>query len=138
MSENLQYRLYNLSIDPPGNAWPDIALQLDKETTEQSLSLKLQQAALEPPPTVWENIVSTLHETKTASVVSMRRTWTRIAVAAMVIGIIVTAGLFYLLQNESANGTANQAKTAPAPANTNTQTQKEEIQIDVPEPRTTI
>ena len=115
MTEDLQYRLYNLSIDPPANAWPGIALQLDKET-EQSLSLKLQQAALEPPSAVWDNIVSALHEPTSAKVVPIKRTWTRIAVAALVAGIIVLAGLFYLMKSEPTSSTAGQSRQAPTPA----------------------
>ena len=137
MTEDLQYRLYNLSIDPPANAWPGIALQLDKDT-EQKLSLKLQSAALEPPPAVWENIVSTLHETGTAKVIPVRRPWTRIAIAAVAIGIIVLAGLFYFMQSETPPGTASQTKEQPAPSITNIEPQKEEISIDVPQPQTTL
>jgi hypothetical protein len=137
MTEDLQYRLYNLSIDPPTNAWPGIALQLDKET-EQSLSLKLQQAALEPPPAVWDKIANALNEPAQARVIPIKRTWTRIAVAALIAGVIVLAGLFYIMQSESSNSTANKNKQAPTPAITNTQTEKEDIQVEMPEPRATL
>jgi len=137
MTEDLQYRLYNLSIDPPANAWPGIALQLDKDT-EQKLSLKLQQAALEPPPAVWENIAGALQERNTARVIPIRRPWTRIAIAALVIGLIVLAGLFYFMQNEAPPDTAGQHKQQPAPAVPNTEPDKEDIRIEVPQPRSSL
>lgn len=137
MTGDLQYKLFNLSVAPPANAWENIAGQMDKETA-QSISLKLQQAALEPPPAVWDNIASTLYESAPARVVPMKRTWTRIAIAAAVAGIIVLAGLAYLMQSEPNNSTANKDKQAPTPAITNTQTEKEDIEVAIPEPRATI
>lgn len=134
MTEDLQYRLYNLSMDPPANAWPGIALQLDQESA-QKLSLKLHEAALEPPPAVWESIASALQETTTAKVIPIRRPWTRIAVAAIAIGIIVLAGLFYFMQTETPAGTAGTAKKAPSPSITHTRPQKEDIRIEVPQPQ---
>ena len=106
MTEDLQYRLYNHSITPPDGAWPTIAAELDKESQER-LALKLQAAALEPPAAVWENIAGALYgaeETYTpgeAKVVPIKRRWTKLAVAAMAIGIIVLAGLSYFMLNQS-------------------------------------
>lgn len=105
MTEDLQYRLYNHSITPPDGAWPAIAAELDKDLQER-LAHKLQAAALEPPPAVWENIAGALYGTEEAHspgrapVVSIKRRWTRLAVAAMAIGIIVLAGLSYFLLNQ--------------------------------------
>lgn len=106
MAEDLQYRLYNHSITPPDGAWPAIAAELDKEA-QGRLSLKLQAAALEPPPGVWENIAGTLYGANEAYspgqaiIIPIRRRWTRLAVAAIAIGIIVLAGLSYLVLNQS-------------------------------------
>lgn len=99
MTENLQYRLNNYSITPPESAWPNIVAQLDTEAQER-LSHKLQAAALEPPPGVWENIAGTLYGAEQAQVIPIKRRWTRLAVAAVAIGIIVLAGLSYLLLNQ--------------------------------------
>jgi hypothetical protein len=137
MTKKLQYRLYNLSIDPPTDAWPGIALQLEKDI-EEKLSSKLQQAAFDPPPDAWENIVSTLQQENTARVIPIRRSWTRIAVAAVATGIIVLAGLFYLLQSESPNNTAGQTKQPPTPSIANAQPEKAAIHVDMPQPQATL
>ena len=117
MTENLQYRLNNYSITPPESAWPNIVAELDKEAQER-LSHKLQAAALEPPPGVWENIAETLYGRDQAQVIPIKRGWTRLAVAAVAIGIIVLAGLSYLLLNQQ----DDQASVTPkkqAPSATN-------------------
>jgi hypothetical protein len=126
MSEDLKYRLFNTSIPPPGNAWANIAEQLDKEV-QQSLSHKLQEIALVPPADIWNNIQAALDETdeQQAPVVPMRRTWTRIAAAAIAIGVIVLAGLFYFRTSNSGNDQAtvtpstNQPDTRNANSNNN-------------------
>lgn len=118
MTENLQYRLNNYSITPPESAWPAIVAELDKEAQER-LSHKLQAAALEPPPAVWENIAGTLYGTGQAQVIPIKRRWTRLAVAAVAIGIVVLAGLSYLLlspQTEQA-GVTPKANSTPSPTN---------------------
>jgi hypothetical protein len=111
MSENLQYKLYNASIAPPGDAWAKIAEELDKEA-EHRLSLKLQEATLQPPPSAWQNILDALNKAAPAKVVPISRGWTRIAVAAIVGGIIVLGGLYYFMSTGSDNTASNQT-TSP-------------------------
>jgi len=99
MSDNLQYRLYNASIDPPVDAWPGIASQLDAEIqSQQRLSQKLQQAALEPPAFIWQNILQELDgtESSTTPVIPIKRNWRRIAVAAITIGIIALGAVYFI------------------------------------------
>lgn len=122
MTEDLQYRLYNHSITPPDGAWPAIAAELDKEAQER-LSQKLQATALEPPPGVWENIAATLYGTEEAyapeqaKVVPIKRRWTRLAVAAIAIGIIVLAGLSYFMNEPGEQATVTpRTQRDPRPA----------------------
>ena len=129
MTENLQYRLNNYSITPPESAWPDIVAQLDKEAQER-LSLKLQAAALEPPPGVWENIAGTLYGTELAPVIPIKRRWTRLAVAAVAIGIIVLAGLSYLLLNQQSDGGLVTTKQATPSATSNLPQTKKNVTND--------
>jgi hypothetical protein len=130
MTEDLQYRLYNHSITPPDGAWPAIATELDKESQER-LAHKLQAAALEPPPAVWENIAGALYGAEVtdtpgqAKVVPIKRRWTRLAVAAMAIGIIVLAGLSYFMLNQS-NEQAGVRPEPPAPRATDNIPQAED------------
>ncbi|HEY0680401.1 MAG TPA: hypothetical protein VGD17_19095 [Chitinophagaceae bacterium] len=118
MSENLQYRLYNASIDPPDTAWPNIIEQLDTEAA-QKLSLKLQQATIDPPAGVWENISEVLDGTGSSKVIPITRRWNRVAVAAIAAGIIVLAGLFYFLTSDAGNRqtAADEKKEVVPPAN---------------------
>ena len=94
MTENLQYRLYNASIDPPVDVWPKIAGQLD-QTAQQHLAHKLQEATLEPPANAWENIAATLDANKRAPVILISRNWKRWTVAAVAASIVIIAGLLY-------------------------------------------
>ncbi len=131
MAEDLQYRLYNYSIPPPTDAWPNIAAELERDA-EHTLSLKLQAAALQPPANAWENIVSILDEVNQPKVIPITRKWTRIAIAAIAIGIIVLAGLFYFLSNNDTKdrSASTRTKQAPAPAVSNTQPSNNEEVVD--------
>lgn len=125
MAENLQYRLYNASIDPPGDAWPKIAGQLDR-IAEEHLSHKLQQATLEPPANAWENILATLDSTsQPAPVFSINRRWKKWAAAAVAASIVLVAGLLYLRPSRtSADRTAStqQQQTNGSSENNNSST----------------
>lgn len=122
MTENLQYRLSEYNITPPGDAWPNIAAELDKDA-EQKLSLKLQQAVIEPPASVWDNIANALSETSQSPVIPIGRRWTRLAVAAVTIGVIVLAGLSYLMlrgtNDESVTVIPNTPQTVQPNTNNN-------------------
>jgi hypothetical protein len=140
MTEDLQYRLYNTSITPPGDAWPNIAEQLDREA-QQKLSYKLQQAVLTPPANAWENILSALEAPAQAKVIPISRKWTRIAVAAITTGIIVLAGLTYFMSsendpNKSASGQKKEQAVPPAnSSNSNNQTNNASV---IPLPKQTL
>lgn len=123
MAENLQYKLYNASIAPPGDAWAKIAEELDKEA-EHRLSLKLQEATLTPPAAAWQNILEVLNEAAPgeAKVVPITRKWTKTAAAAVLIGVIIMGALYaVLLRDNYSNNTASNKTTIPAnnPASNN-------------------
>lgn len=144
MAENLQYKLYNASIAPPGNAWSKIAEELDKEA-EHRLQQKLHEAVLTPPPAAWQNILEVLNEASShqqAKVIPITRRW-GVAAAAILAGIIVLGGLYYFMwrdnySNNTASGNNTQTQTnsdndknnsttqTPAPS-ANTQLTDEEI-----------
>jgi cytoskeletal protein RodZ len=118
MSENLQYRLYNASIPPPGDAWGKIAEELDKES-EHRLSLKLQEATLTPPAAAWQNILEVLNEAAPgeATVVPIRRKWTNTAAAAVLIGLIILGGLYYFMWSDRYNNNTASNQTLPSQNN---------------------
>lgn len=120
MTENLQYRLYNAGIDPPVDAWPKIAEQMDKSAQEQ-LSRKLLDAQLTPPAHAWQHIAATLDESQTP-VVPITRRWRKLAVAAIAVGIILLAGILYLRPDEAATASvdtgSDTSQRTPVPADT--------------------
>ena len=107
MTENLQYRLYNASIEPPVDAWPKIAGQLD-QTAQEHLAHTLQEAELEPPADAWKNIAAALDADARPNVIHINRTWKKWAVAAVAASIIIIAGIIYLRPAQPAvDGTAS-------------------------------
>ncbi|HYF29915.1 MAG TPA: hypothetical protein VD993_02240 [Chitinophagaceae bacterium] len=115
MTGDLQYRLYNISIDPPVDAWPKIVEQLDNAAREQ-ISHKLQDAALDPPAKAWQNIAAALDESNTSKVIPIARNWKRLAVAASVIAVIAVGAMLYFKPANTANtagNTSTQAKDTP-------------------------
>ncbi len=111
MTENLQYRLYNASIEPPGDAWPKIAGQLD-QTAQEHLALKLQEATLEPPANAWGNILATLDADTRTAVIPINRNWKKWAAAAVAASIIIIAGWLYLRTDQPTEaGTASTTNT---------------------------
>ena len=111
MTENLQYRLYNASIDPPVDAWPKIAGLLD-QTAQEHLAHTLQVAELEPPADAWKNIAAALDADTRPNVIPINRNWKKWAVAAVAASIIIVAGLLYFRTTPPAvDGTASTTET---------------------------
>lgn len=125
MAGNLQYRLYNASIPPPGDAWSKIAEELDKDP-EQRLVTRMQEATLTPPPSAWQNILDALNEadhTK-AKVVPFRRKWRNIAAAAIVTGIVLLSGLNYFMADKDSSGNSTTKTSRADGQKTNASTDK--------------
>jgi hypothetical protein len=118
MAESLQYKLYNASIAPPGDAWQKIAEELDKDAAHR-ISLKMQEATLTPPAAAWQNILEVLNEASPsqAKVIQMSPRWAKIAAAAIVAGIIVLAGLYYFMSADSNSGNTASKQTTSSPNN---------------------
>ncbi|MGB8192953.1 MAG: hypothetical protein WCF67_13580 [Chitinophagaceae bacterium] len=115
MAEDLQYRLYNISITPPGDAWSKIVEQLDKEAQEK-LSLKMQQAVLMPPADAWQNILNVLNEgesTHQTKIIPLTRRRNQLAAAAIAAGIIILAGLYYFMAGDGASDTTAERTVQP-------------------------
>ena len=96
MSEDLQYRLRNLEVVPPPDNWNRIVGRLEEDhSVAVGFELRLAEAEIEPPPAAWNTIAAFLDQQKKpkARMVPMR--YTRIAAAAVVIGLIGFSAFYY-------------------------------------------
>ena len=103
MSVGLQKRLYEMEVDPPAEVWNRLSAVLDEINSDNKLSEKIYGAAATPGYNSWEKIKNVLDEDAASSVTKTRIfNFRRLAVAAIFIGIIVSAYfLFFNKQNES-------------------------------------
>ena len=115
MSVSFQQKLQRHEETPPPTVWNKIAKQLDEEflPADSRLSLTLEHASIDPPEAAWLNIAPALHPEKTGKLVAFP--FKRIAVAAIVTGILVT-GALYFFNNASSDGAPRQTQLAVVPA----------------------
>lgn len=108
MPGSLQNKLQRLEISPPPGVWVKISSQLDAEFTasDAAVTVKLENATVAPPAEVWNKINASLHDQplsveekeapKTFPVI-----YRRLAAAAVIIGVLITTGLYLLRDKES-------------------------------------
>jgi hypothetical protein len=129
-------RISNFESSPPGTVWETLSLNIDEINEDNRVAQKVLNAQLTPPDSVWEKINSTLNVVeenpfqKKGRVISFRR----LAVAALLIGIIATTWILFRNNNDSTSLAGvekpNQKQTSP---NTNTtQENKDPKLIDSP------
>jgi len=123
MPVSLQNKLQQFEVAPPPEVWDKISRRLDEEfvTSDNQLAAKLENASIAAPAGVWDNISAELtggadQEKQPAKVVFIYK---RIAVAAIVIGLLLLGGLYLLTSNKPENNLVNtvpQKTTPPSPA----------------------
>lgn len=103
MSEQLQYRMQQFEATPPPTVWEAIAARLDDDTQHAVLASKMSGYEAAPPASAWETIASSLEAPSTDTIpFTIRRTRIyRIAAAAIVIGILITAGWYFFKQDNT-------------------------------------
>ncbi len=100
MPANLHDKLINFEVSPPATSWENISKRLDEEfdVAEIRLSQKLMDATTTPPANLWEDIAAAIparqEKKRIARVIPM--TWKRIAVAAVLLGFIATAIIYFV------------------------------------------
>jgi hypothetical protein len=114
MPGSLQHKLQQFEVAPPSGIWDKISHRLDEEfvASDSQISETVDNISIVPPAGIWDKINSELQsepasETQPAKVVPLYR---RIAVAAIIIGLLVLGGLLFLNSNKSEN---NIVKTVP-------------------------
>jgi hypothetical protein len=115
MSGSFQQKLQRHEETPPPTVWNKIAKQLDEEflPSDSRLSSTLESASIDPPEAAWLNIASALHPEKTGRLVAFP--FKRIAVAAIVTGILVIGALFFF-NNGTPDDSPRKTQMAVVPA----------------------
>jgi hypothetical protein len=114
MSGSLKNKLQQFEIAPPPAVWEKLSRQIDEEfvAADNRLAAKLEEASMPAPAGAWDKINAEL--TGNAFVGDQRvkvvPLYKRIAVAAIVTGILFLGGLYFLNINKPEN---NIVKTVP-------------------------
>lgn len=126
MNSGLQKRLYEIEVMPPVAVWEKLSISIDEINADNNLSKKVLEAELAPPANAWQTISTAIgmaekkEPLKKGAVINFRR----IAVAAIFIGLIVTAWVLFKPGKETSAGlVATPTEENPTTA-TNNATQK--------------
>ena len=110
MDDRIQYKLFNLEVAPPENAWDNIESALNNEKAK-TLIHRFKQYANIPPPHICEKIENEL----SGKLVPRGRVFPinlrKVAAAAAIIGLISTASWFYM-QGGKNNSVSSKSATA--------------------------
>src|SRR5689334_12179104 len=117
MSGSLQNKLQQFEVAPPPGVWDKISRRLNEEfvASDGQVSDAVNNISIDPSPGIWDKISNVLDtesatELQPAKVVPLYR---RIAVAAIIIGLLFLGGLYFLNSNKPVN---NIVKTVPEKA----------------------
>ena len=104
MSSELQKKLYEMEVIPPEPVWAELSLHLDEINADIRIAAKVQNIEIMPAQNIWKNIEAsfesvTLIPAREKTVVI---TLKRLAVAAVIIGIIV-AGWILINNKKNSN-----------------------------------
>ena len=126
-----------MEVMPPEAVWEKLSLNIDEINKDNLLSKKLVNVEITPPTDVWEQINSTINvvEKKQPVTRGVVINFKRLAAAAIVIGIIVTAWVIYRNSNERSSGlaTQNPNEERAKPDSNNTEHKTGDIKrIDIP------
>lgn len=97
-----------MEVMPPATVWEKLSLNIDEINADNPIAKKILNAELIPPSDTWEkinsaiNVVEIEQPRKKAIVVNLRR----LTAAAIFIGLIVTAWILFMNNNERSAGLA--------------------------------
>src|SRR5678809_364753 len=109
MPGSLQNKLLQFEVAPPSTVWDKISHQLDDEfvSIDANVSSKLENASIAAPADLWDKIAEEISEKGQPQTKRYTLIYRRIAVAALIAGLIVTGGLFYFNRNVPGNEIVN-------------------------------
>jgi len=143
MNSELQKRLYEMEVMPPATVWEKLSVNIDEINADNPIAKKVLGATLTPPAAAWENISIAIgiEEKKEPAKRGIVINFKRLAAAAIVIGIVITAWI--VIRNNNGNdtlaGVKNGIETKTATdTNSNTEKKIENIQQPDISPATSI
>jgi len=143
MNSELQKRLYEMEVEPPATVWGKLSINIDEINADNIIGKKVLDAELTPPATAWQNIIIAINteEKKEPVKRGIVINFKRLAAAAIIIGIVITAWI--VVRNNNGNDTlagiknGTETKTS-TDTNSNTEKKIENIQQPDISPATTI
>ncbi len=143
MNSELQKRLYEMEVMPPAAVWEKLSINIDEINADKSIAKKVFDAALTPPAAAWENISIAIgtEEKKEPAKRGVVINFKRLAVAAIFIGVIITAWIVFRNnnRNDTLAGVQNGIETKTATdTNSNNEKKVENIQQQEISPGTSI
>ena len=130
MNSGLQKRLYDMEVMPPAAVWEKLSINIDEINADNSVAKKISDAELTPPAIAWQNISTEIgaEEKKEPIKRGVVINFKRLAVAAIFIGVIITAWIIF---RNNSNGTDKLAGVQdPVEKTTTTDTNSTEMKID--------
>ncbi len=116
MKNEVHKRLYEMEISPPKQVWEFLSYELDEINKDLLISGKFQETAIPPPHSLWENIKDSL-ETEEDTIYRKKGlviNWKRLAVAAIFIGIIISAWLIFFIPQQGNKEIVTANTSSPA------------------------
>jgi len=101
MNSGLQKRLYDMEVMPPAAVWEKLSINIDEINADNSVAKRVLDAELTPPAIAWENISTAIgaDEKKETVKRGLVINFKRLAVAAIFIGVIITAWVLFKNSN---------------------------------------
>src|SRR5688572_9318631 len=99
MEGSLQNKLLKHEVAPPPAVWEKLSIRLNEEfvPSDAVLSSRMENASVTPPFGAWENIAASINPQR-AKVIPL--VYRRIAVAAVVAGLVAMSAVYYLDNND--------------------------------------
>jgi len=103
MNSELQKRLYEMEVMPPAAVWEKLSINIDEINSDNPIAKKVSDAALTPPAAAWENISIAIGigEKKEPAKRGVVLNFKRLAVAAIFIGVVITAWIVFRNNNRN-------------------------------------
>jgi len=130
MNSGLQKRLYEMEVTPPASVWEKLSVNIDEINADNVIGKKVLDAELTPPSSAWQNISIAINpeekkeQPKKGVLINLKR----LAAAAAIIGVIITAWFVFI--NNKGNDTLAGVQIPAENKNTTDTNVKNEKKVD--------
>ena len=101
MSDPLKDKLLNYEVTPPEGVWKNLASEMNEANEFLPLTAKMYGFEIVPPAGLWSQISPLLDNEQTVALKPVRSLVYKLAAAAVVIGIILTGGIYFLTKEST-------------------------------------